>query len=150
VKNPSEYAVVEFDRSMNVLSIEEKPVSPKTKYAVPGIYKLDQYSAKYAKTLKPSKRRELEIVDLLKLYIENQNMKLSLLGEGFVWLDAGLPSMLYQASAYVQTVQERQGKKIGCIEEDAYKMGFINDVKFKELISNTPKGEYREYLEQII
>jgi glucose-1-phosphate thymidylyltransferase len=150
VKNPSEYAVVEFDESKNVISIEEKPTTPKTKFAVPGLYKLDQYSAKYSKTLKPSKRRELEIVDLLKLYIKDQNMKLSVLEEGFVWLDAGLPSMLYQASAYIQTIQDRQGKKIGCIEEDAYKMGFLTIDKFKELIQNTSKGEYRDYLEQII
>jgi glucose-1-phosphate thymidylyltransferase len=150
VKNPSDYAVVEFDEKMKVLSLEEKPIQPKTKYAVPGLYRLDQRSAKYSKLLKPSNRRELEICDLLKIYINSGEMNLSILDEGFVWLDAGTPSMLYQASAYVQTVQERTGKKIGCIEEDCYKQGFLNKTKFKELVDKMPKGEYKGYLENII
>jgi glucose-1-phosphate thymidylyltransferase len=150
VKNPSDYAVVEFDGSMKVLSLIEKPKEPKTRYAVPGLYKLDQRSAKFSKTLKPSTRRELEITDLLKCYIDRGEMRLSILEEGFVWLDAGTPSMLYQASAYVQTIQERTGKKIGCIEADCYKLGFISTEKFKTVIDNTPKGEYKEYLETVL
>ena len=150
VKNPSDYAVVEFDENMKVLSLVEKPAEPKTRYAVPGLYKLDQRSAKFSKTLKPSLRRELEITDLLKCYIELGEMKLSILEEGFVWLDAGTPSMLYQAAAYVQTVQERQGRKIGCIESDCYKAGFINKDKFKTVINDTPRGEYKEYLESLL
>lgn len=150
VKNPSEYAVVEFDDKMNVVSIEEKPKVPKTKYVIPGIYKLDENCVKYSKTLKPSARRELEIVDLLKLYIDSNNIKLSLLDDGFVWLDAGSPTMLYQASSYVQTIQDRQGKKIGCIEEDVYKMGFVDKIKFKYLLHQMPSGEYKNYLEQLL
>lgn len=150
VKNPSDYAVVEFDENMKVLSLVEKPKEPKTRYAVPGLYKLDQRSAKFSKTLKPSLRRELEITDLLKCYIERGEMRLSILEDGFVWLDAGTPSMLYQASAYVQTVQERQGRKIGCIEADCYKAGFIDKNKFEKVINDSPNGEYKEYLESII
>lgn len=150
VKNPSDYAVVEFDETMKVVSLIEKPKEPKTKYAVPGLYKLDQRSAKFSKSLKPSLRRELEITDLLKCYIDRNEMSLSILEEGFVWLDAGMPSMLYQASAYVQTIQERTGKKIGCIEEDCYKTGFLTKEKLKELLLKIPKGEYKDYLESVL
>jgi glucose-1-phosphate thymidylyltransferase len=150
VKNPSDYAVVEFDENMKVTSLVEKPKEPKTKYAVPGIYKLDQRSVRFSKSLKPSTRRELEITDLLKCYIDRNEMNLSVFDEGFVWLDAGQPSMLFQASAYVQTVQERTGKKIGCIEEDCYKAGFLTKEKLKEVIVKMPNGEYKGYLEDIL
>lgn len=150
VKNPSDYAVVDFDNNMKVTSLVEKPKEPKTKYAVPGLYKLDQRSAKFSKTLTPSARREWEITDLLKCYIDRNEMSLSILDEGFVWLDAGMPSMLFQASAYVQTIQERTGKKIGCIEEDCYKTGFLTKEKLKNTILKMPKGEYKEYLESVL
>ncbi len=149
VKNPSDYAVVDFDDKFNVISLEEKPKQPKTKFAVPGLYKLDERAVRFSKSLKPSARREFEITDLLKIYISSGEMKLSILEDGFVWLDAGMPSMLYQASAYMQMIQERQGRKVGCIEEDCYKQGFINKDQLKLLIDKTPGGEYKEYLESL-
>lgn len=150
VKNPSDYGVIDFDDNGNAISLEEKPEKPKSKYAVPGLYKLDSNAVKFSKQLKPSKRGELEITDLLKIYILDHNLHTSVLDESFVWLDAGSPSMLYQASAYVQTIQERTGKKIGCIQEDSYKQGFINRNQFMELVMSMPKGEYRQYLEELL
>lgn len=150
VRNPSDYGVVEFDERGKVVSLEEKPKVPKSKYAVPGLYKMDDNVVDFAKTLVPSKRNELEITDLLNIYIKENGLITSVLGEGFVWLDAGSPSMLYQAAAYVQTVQERTGKKIGCIHEDVFKQGFINRDGLIELVTNMPKGEYRQYLEELL
>lgn len=150
VKNPSDYGVIDFDDKGNAISLEEKPKEPKSKYAVPGLYKLDSNAVEFSKRLKPSKRGELEITDLLKIYISDHNLHTSVLDESFVWLDAGSPSMLYQAAAYVQTIQERTGKKIGCIHEDAYKQGFVKKGELISLIYNMPKGEYRQYLEEIL
>jgi glucose-1-phosphate thymidylyltransferase len=150
VKNPSDYGVVEFDKEWKVISLEEKPKVPKSKYAVPGLYKLDDNVVDFCKTLKPSARGELEITDLLNMYIKENGLTTSVLPEGFVWLDAGTPSMLYQSAAYVQTVQERTGKKIGCIEEDCYKAGYIDRDRFIKVITNIPKGEYRQYLEELL
>jgi len=150
VKNPSDYAVVEFDDKGKVVSLEEKPKEPKSKYAVPGLYKLDYDAIEYSRNLKPSGRRELEITDLLKKYIEYNLLNTSILGEGFVWLDAGMPSMLFQAAAYVQTIQERTGKKIGCIQEDCYKQGFLSKGELISLTCSMPKGEYRQYLEELV
>lgn len=150
VKNPSDYGVVEFDNKGKVVSLEEKPKVPKSKYAVPGLYKMDDNVVDFAKTLKPSKRNELEITDLLNIYIKQNGLITSVLGDGFVWLDAGSPSMLYQAAAYVQTVQERTGHKIGCIHEDVFKAGFISKDRLWELMMSMPNGEYKNYLEDLL
>lgn len=149
VNNPQEYGVVEFNDDGKVLSIEEKPTSPKTKYAVPGLYFYDNRVVSIAKQLKPSKRGELEITDINQKYLETNDLNVVRMPKGTVWLDAGVPSTLSQASNYVQTVQERQGCKIACIEEDCLNQGFIDKKQFKTLISKLPKSEYRTYLESL-
>jgi glucose-1-phosphate thymidylyltransferase len=149
VNNPQEYDVVEFNDGGKVLSIEEKPTSPKTKYAVPGLYFYDNRVVSIAKQLKPSKRGELEITDINQKYLETNDLNVVRMPKGTVWLDAGVPSTLSQASNYVQTVQERQGCKIACIEEDCLNQGFIDKKQFKTLISKLPKSEYRTYLESL-
>jgi glucose-1-phosphate thymidylyltransferase len=150
VNNPQSYGIVEFDIYGRVMSIEEKPSSPKSKYAVPGLYFYDNNVVKYTKKLKPSKRGELEITDLNKMYLDNKLLTCQKMERGTVWLDAGTPTTLAQASNYIQTIQERQGVKIACIEEQCYKSGFINKTQFKSLITKTPKSEYRNYLESVI
>ncbi|MFR1676217.1 MAG: glucose-1-phosphate thymidylyltransferase RfbA, partial [Fusobacterium sp.] len=117
VKDPREYGVVEFDENRNVLSLEEKPEHPKSKFAVPGLYFYDNTVVEKAKNLKPSKRGELEITDLNKLYLEEKNLKVNLLGRGFAWLDTGNHKNLLQASNFIETIQERQGNYVACIEE---------------------------------
>ena len=149
VNNPQEYGVVEFTEEGKVLSIEEKPTSPKTKYAVPGLYFYDNRVVNIAKQLKPSKRGELEITDVNRKYLETNDLNVIKMPKGTVWLDAGVPSTLAQASNYVQTVQERQGCKIACIEEDCLNQGFIDKKQFDKIVSKLPKSEYRTYLESL-
>jgi|TARA_Y100001938_G_scaffold87625_1_gene120047 glucose-1-phosphate thymidylyltransferase len=150
VKHPSRYGVVEFNSKGNAISIEEKPEKPKSKYAIPGIYFLDNKSIKYAKELNPSERGELEITDLIKRYLEEDALKVTKLNRGFVWLDAGLPSTLHQASSYIQTIQERQDVSIGCIEEDCYRAGFIDKKQLRKIVETYPDSEYRLYLERVL
>ena len=126
VNNPSDYGIVEFDENNKVVSIEEKPKEPKSNFAVPGLYFYDNKVIEYVKNLKPSSRGELEITDLNRLYMERQKLSVIPFPRGTVWLDAGMPDTLYQSGAYIQTIQERQGIKVGCIEEECYRKKFIN------------------------
>ena len=146
VKDPREYGVVEFDEDMNVLSLEEKPEFPKSKFAVPGLYFYDNTVVEKAKKIKPSKRGELEITDLNKMYLEEKNLKVNLLGRGFAWLDTGNHKNLLQASNFIETIQERQGNYVACIEEIAYKNGWITKEQLKELAKPLLKTEYGKYL----
>ena len=146
VKDPREYGVVEFDDDMNVLSLEEKPEKPKSKFAVPGLYFYDNTVVEKAKKIKPSKRGELEITDLNKMYLEEKNLKVNLLGRGFAWLDTGNHKNLLQASNFIETIQERQGNYVACIEEIAYKNGWITKEQLKELAKPLLKTEYGKYL----
>ena len=149
VKDPREYGVVEFDKEMNVLSLEEKPGNPKSKFAVPGLYFYDNTVVEKAKKIKPSKRGELEITDLNKMYLEEKNLKVNLLGRGFAWLDTGNHKNLLQASNFIETIQERQGNYVACIEEIAYKNGWITKEQLKELAKTLLKTEYGKYLEEL-
>ena len=142
IKDAREYGVVEFDENMNVLSLEEKPEKPKSKYAIPGLYFYDNTVVEKAKRLKPSKRGELEITGLNKLYLEEKNLKVNLLGRGFAWLDTGNHKNLLQASNFIETIQERQGNYVACIEEIAYKNGWITREDLKELAKPLLKTEY--------
>lgn len=146
IKDTREYGVVEFDENMNVLSLEEKPEKPKSKYAIPGLYFYDNTVVEKAKSLKPSKRGELEITDLNKLYLKEKNLKVNLLGREFAWLDTGNHKNLLQASNFIETIQERQGKYIACLEEIAYKNGWITREDLKELAKPLLKTEYGKYL----
>lgn len=150
VKNPSAYGVVEFDEDGNALSLEEKPNNPKSNYAIPGLYFYDNSVINYAKKLKPSNRGELEITDINKKYLSEKKLNVIKFPRGTVWLDAGTSESLYQSSAYVQTIQDRQGLKIACIEEECYRKKFINKEKFKNLIDTLPKCEYKDYLERLL
>ena len=149
VKDPREYGVVEFDENGNVLSLEEKPEHPKSKFAVPGLYFYDNTVVEKAKNLKPSKRGELEITDLNKLYLEEKALKVNLLGRGFAWLDTGNHKNLLQASNFIETIQERQGNYVACIEEIAYKNGWITKDELLKLAEPLLKTEYGKYLVDI-
>ncbi|MBF0211606.1 MAG: glucose-1-phosphate thymidylyltransferase RfbA [Desulfamplus sp.] len=150
VKDPQRYGVVEFDSSGKVLGIEEKPQKPKSLYAVPGLYIYDNKVVDIAKNLKPSKRGELEITDVNNVYLKQGELKVELLGRGFAWLDTGTHEALQQASAYVQAVQNRQGLKIACIEEIAYRLGYITDSHLQKLAADMLKNDYGQYLMQLI
>ncbi|MBF0397123.1 MAG: glucose-1-phosphate thymidylyltransferase, partial [Desulfobacterales bacterium] len=150
VKDPERYGVVEFDEKGYVMGIEEKPKKPKSNYAVPGLYVYDNNVIKYAESLKPSSRGELEITDLNLVYLKKGTLKVELLGRGFAWLDTGTYEALQQAASFVQAIQERQGLKIACIEEISYKLGYIDAKKLKELASTMLKNSYGEYLLEVI
>lgn len=149
VKDPREYGVVEFDKEKNVLSLEEKPEKPKSKYAIPGLYFYDNTVIEKAKGLKPGKRGELEITDLNKLYLAEGNLKVNLLGRGFAWLDTGTHKNLLHASNFIETIQDRQGNYVACIEEIAYKNGWITKKELIELAEPLLKTEYGKYLMEI-
>lgn len=149
VKDPSRYGVVEFDQDKNIISIEEKPIKPKSNHAIIGLYFYTNEVINYSKNIKPSQRGELEITDVNNIYIQNNNIKVNLLGRGFAWLDSGTPNALLSASNFIQMIEERQGLKISCIEEIAYRMNFINYKKFKDLVNDLPESEYKNYLESI-
>ena len=150
VNNPSDYGVVEFDNDNKVISIEEKPKEPKSNFAVPGLYFYDNKVIEYAKNLKPSARGELEITDLNRLYMERQKLSVIPFPRGTVWLDAGMPDSLYQSGAYIQTIQERQGIKVGCIEEECYRKKFINKQQLSIIVDRMPNSEYKNYLSKIL
>ena len=149
VQDPKRYGVVEFDNNNKVISIEEKPTQPKSNYAVPGIYFYDNTVVEIAKNIKPSKRCELEITDVNKAYLDKEALNVQILDKGTAWLDTGTFNSLMQASQFVQVIEERQGQKIGCIEEVAYKMGFISKDQLLDLAKPLLKSGYGEYLQQI-
>lgn len=146
VQDPERYGVVEFDDDFNVLSIEEKPELPKSNYAVPGLYFYDNEVVDIAKNISPSPRGELEITDVNRVYLERGKLKVGVLNRGTAWLDTGTFASLMQASQFVQVIEERQGLKIGCIEEVAYRMGFINAAQLREIAQPLVKSGYGAYL----
>ncbi len=146
VNDPERYGVVEFDNSGKVISIEEKPEIPKSNYAVTGLYFYSNDVIEKAKSLKPSKRGELEITDLNRLYLNENRLKVKLLGRGFAWLDTGTHDSLLQASNFIATIEQRQGLKVSCIEEIAFKKGFINKEQLLELALPLSKNQYGQYL----
>jgi len=150
VSDPQRYGVVEFDEEYNAISIEEKPENPKSNYAVPGLYFYDNNVVEVAKNIKPSKRGEYEITDVNKWYLDRGMLKVGILGRGIAWLDTGTFTSLIQASQFVQVIEERQGLKIGCIEEVAYRMGFINRQQLEELAKALLKSGYGEYLFKLL
>ena len=150
VYDPERYGVVEFDENFKVLSLEEKPKNPKSNYAVPGLYYYDSSVVEIAKNNKPSSRGEYEITDVNKEFLKQGNLDVQVLGRGTVWLDTGTFGSLMQANQYVQVIEERQGRKIGCIEEAAYRMGFINDEKLLEIANPLRKSGYGDYLINLI
>ncbi|MBU4349003.1 glucose-1-phosphate thymidylyltransferase RfbA [bacterium] len=149
VANPQRYGVVEFNENNEVISIEEKPKYSKSNYAVPGLYFYDNKVVDIAKNLKPSARGELEITDVNLTYLKKGNLKVELLGRGYAWLDTGTPDSLLDASNYIATMERRQGLKIGCIEEVAFRMGYIDGKQFEGIIEKLPVNDYRKYLEMI-
>jgi glucose-1-phosphate thymidylyltransferase len=150
VSDPERYGVVEFDKSRKAISIEEKPKHPKSNYAVPGLYFYDNTVVEIAKNLKPSARGEYEITDVNKEYLKMGKLKVGVLGRGTAWLDTGTFASLIQASQFVQVIEERQGLKIGCIEEVAYRMGFIDAAQLETLAQPLIKSGYGKYLLDII
>ncbi len=150
VSDPERYGVVEFDDQMNALSIEEKPLQPKSNYAVPGLYFYDNEVVEIAKNIKPSPRGELEITDINKIYLERKKLKVGVLHRGTAWLDTGTFESLMQAGQFVQVIEERQGLKIGCIEEIAYKNGWINKEQLRIEAQKLLKSGYGQYLMNLI
>ena len=149
VKDPERYGVVEIDRNYQVVSLEEKPAQPRSNYAVPGIYFYDSHVVNISKSLAPSIRGELEITDLNKVYMKNNELKVMMLGRGIAWLDAGTHESLLQASSFVQAVEERQGLMIACPEEIAYRMGYINRGQLEILAKKLQHNQYGKYLLEI-
>jgi glucose-1-phosphate thymidylyltransferase len=149
VNDPERYGVVAFDTNGRAISIEEKPKQPKSNYAVPGLYIYDNNVVALTKAMKPSARGELEITDVNMEYLRRGQLRVQRLNRGFAWLDAGTSSSLYEASAYVQTIEKRQGVKIGCPEEAAFRQKFLSQSQLDALAARLPKCEYRAYLEEI-
>jgi glucose-1-phosphate thymidylyltransferase len=146
VSDPERYGIVEFDKEMNVVSIEEKPEKPKSNYAIPGLYFYDNNVVEYAKKVQPSARGELEITELHNAYLRTGKLKVQLLDRGTAWLDTGTFETLNQAAQFVQVVEERQGFKVGCIEETAWRQDFISDEQLKKLAEPLIKSGYGQYL----
>lgn len=150
VNDPERYGVVEFDAMGKVMSIEEKPAKPKSNYAVPGLYLYDRSITEVTKTMKPSARGELEITDVNMEYLRRGGLHVVPLGRGIAWLDTGTHTSLLEASHFIGTLEARQGLKIACLEEIAFRMGFVDKKKMKQVIEETPKSSYRDYLERIL
>ncbi|MCB2178764.1 glucose-1-phosphate thymidylyltransferase RfbA [bacterium] len=150
VQDPECYGVVEFDEDFNALSLEEKPQQPKSNYAIPGLYFYDRHVVEYAESLKPSARGELEITDLNEIYLKQGKLKVGIMGRGVAWLDAGQPTALLQAAQFVQAIEERQGMMVSCVEEIAYRRGFISLDQFQDLVNEMGQNNYRQYLQRMI
>jgi glucose-1-phosphate thymidylyltransferase len=150
VKDPRAYGVVEFDEEGRVISLEEKPAEPKSNYAVPGLYFYDESVTEKAKSLKPSARGEYEITDLNKLYLEEGTLQVELFGRGFAWLDTGNCDSLLEASNFVETIQNRQGFYVSCIEEIAWRNGWISDEQLRNLGRNLDKTKYGQYILDLV
>jgi glucose-1-phosphate thymidylyltransferase len=150
VSDPRQYGVIEFDRSGNALSIEEKPASPKSHYAVPGVYFYDSQVVQIARDLRPSRRGELEITDVNLEYLRRGQLRVEVLGRGVAWLDTGTHETLLQAASFVETIQQRQGLKIACIEEIAYRMGFIDATQLRQLALPLMQSGYGNYLVDLL
>ena len=150
VNDPQRYGIVEFDKEGKAISIEEKPKVPKSNYAVPGIYIFNNEVVEISKNLKPSTRGELEITDVNREYLKRGKLYVEKIGRGIAWLDTGTPEALLQASNFFGVIEERQGLKVGCVEEIAYTMKFINKDQFVKLIESMPKSLYRDYLERFL
>jgi glucose-1-phosphate thymidylyltransferase len=150
VSDPERYGVVDFDDKLQAISIEEKPENPKSNYAVPGLYFYDNEVVEIAKNLEPSPRGELEITDVNKVYLEKGELQVRIMSRGTAWLDTGTFNSLMQAGQYVQVIEERQGLKIGCIEEIAWRQGFISGEQLIEIAKPLRKSGYGEYLEKIV
>ena len=150
VRDPERYGVVEFDKSGKVLGIEEKPVRPKSNYAVPGLYFFDNRVVDVASGLKPSARGELEIADVINAYLKMGELEVELLGRGFAWLDTGTHESLLEACTFVETIEKRQGLKIACVEEIAYRMGYIDETLLRRLAEPLMKNAYGQYLLKLL
>lgn len=150
VNDPQRYGIVEFDKSGKAISIEEKPLNPKSNYAVPGLYIYDNQVVEISKNLKPSARGELEITDVNRTYLERGQLHVEKIGRGIAWLDTGTPEALLQASNFFGVIEDRQGLKVACIEEIAFTKGFITRQQFEKLVDSIPKSLYRSYLEKIL
>jgi glucose-1-phosphate thymidylyltransferase len=150
VRNPRRYGVVEFDEQGTAIGIEEKPQHPKSNYAVPGMYFYDRHVVEYAEALKPSPRGEIEITDLNRIYLEKRELKVSVLGRGVAWIDSGTHDSLLQAANFVQAVEERQGMMISCVDEIAYRMGYIDRQQLQTLADKLGDNEYRAYLQRLV
>jgi glucose-1-phosphate thymidylyltransferase len=146
VRDPERYGVVEFGADGRAISLEEKPKSPKSQFAVPGLYVYDQQVVDICRTLQPSARGELEITDLNRVYLQRNQLFVRLLGRGMAWLDTGTQTSLLEAGNYIATIEHRQGLKVACLEEIALRMGFIDQGQLEKIIDKLPKAEYREYL----
>ncbi len=150
VKDPERYGVVEFDTNGKAISVEEKPPHPKSNYAITGLYLYDNQVVSIAKQLTPSARGELEITDINRKYLEQGNLKVVKLGRGIAWLDTGTHESMLDAGEFIATIEKRQGLKVACIEEIAYRMRFINRQQMDKLIASMGKNEYRKYLEDVV
>jgi glucose-1-phosphate thymidylyltransferase len=150
VTDPERYGVIEFDRSGRALSIEEKPKAPKSRYAVTGLYFYDEEVAEIAASIKPSARGELEITDVNRRYLEQGRLFAEIMGRGMAWLDTGTQDSLVEAASFIQTIEKRQGLKVACPEEIAYRLGFISDADLEALAAGLGKSSYGQYLASLL
>jgi glucose-1-phosphate thymidylyltransferase len=146
VRDPERYGVVEFGPDGRALSLEEKPKNPKSHFAIPGLYVYDNRVVEFCRSLRPSARGELEITDLNSVYLKQKELHVKLLGRGMAWLDTGTQTSLLEAGNYIATIEHRQGLKIACLEEVAFRMGFITELELQRIVDGLPKGEYQDYL----
>lgn len=150
VNDPERYGIVEFDTGGKVVSIEEKPKEPKSKYAIPGIYVFDSDVSYIASTVEPSERGELEITSVQNKYLDLEKLKVQVIGRGITWLDTGTPESLLEASQFISVIEKRQDLKVACLEEIALDMGYITMADFEEIVENLPKSEYKEYCKKVL